>query len=106
MNYNRIINALTDSNIVPAFWNAYLKGRYTKSCLRTIFDHFENSSKFNIKTVTIVNDIDSAFNGCSHSLITEGFAIIGFGPILFKPKCECKGLRPRRQQLICLNKWL
>ena len=96
MNSNRIINALNDSNIVPAFWNAYLKGKDPNSCLRTIFDNFENSTKFNIKTVTIVNDIDSAFDGCSRKLILEVLDIMGFGPVfrsrLWNPYRNAKGL--------------
>ena len=63
MNSLRIINAMVDSNIVPSFWNSYIKGKDPNSCLRTIIDNFENSIKFNVKTVTIVNDIDSGFDG-------------------------------------------
>ena len=96
MNSQRIINALEDSNIVPSFWNAYLKGKDPNSCLRTIIDNFENSMRFNIKTVTIVNDIDSAFDGCSRNLISEVLLVMGFGAKftsrLWNPYRNSKGL--------------
>ena len=61
--------------------NAYIKSYDISLCLRSIFDNFENSMRIGIKTVMVINDIYSAFDGCSHSLISDVLSCMGFGNI-------------------------
>ena len=53
--------------------------RDASACLMSIFNNFENSTRFGVKTVMIINDIDSAFDGCSRALISNVLSHMGFG---------------------------
>ena len=77
-----ILVTLHERKIIPPYWNAYIKGHDISACLRSIFDYFENSMGFGIKTVMVINDIDSAFDGCSHSNISDVLSCMGIGNIL------------------------
>ena len=68
-----------NSNMVPSFWNMYIKGQNSSSCLRSFSDHFENSTRFGVKTVMVIHDIVSVLDGCSWTFIPEVLSQMGFG---------------------------